>query len=323
MVKVIGPALSLGASKSLGNLLTFQKRRGGTAVYLKNKPGGREPFTPSYKQRDQRAIIGLLTAQWQSFTQAVKDQWNEDAKTAGEVGSGYHYWLKKAQTNLLFYHGLAGYWSFNGPVGPTVPDLSGNGNVLTLKPSYPTNAPLSVDGQNPKFGKELTFDGIDDYATAEHSLSLEPVNFTIIGWVCARTLTAQKVIAAKIIYPTSGYYFSIEQSPNRRISYGFAGATGWHGAYSTTGLTLGKRHFLAWSQEGPTTKLYIDGELDYTRVWAEGIKYGGVSKLWVGAEAGLDSLWDGLIDELRLYNRVLTPGEIKKQYEMFRRAERK
>ncbi len=99
MPKVVGPGFSLDATKSIGKKLTFQKRPSGPSVYFYKKPGSRAPFVPTASQVSQRIKVGGLVATWQAFSASVKAQWDDDAKRAGFVGTGYH----------LFLHKNAGY----------------------------------------------------------------------------------------------------------------------------------------------------------------------------------------------------------------------
>lgn len=67
---------------------------------------------------------------------------------------------------------------------------------------------------------------------------------------------------------------------------------------------------LVW-QSGSSLKLYIDGQLDpllYDMGPATGT-ISGVQKLMVGCGAQ-GTHWDGMIDDVRIYNRVLDPNEI-------------
>ena len=183
MPKLFGPAMSLDAKGSLGKTVTFQKRPSGHTIYPYKKPGDREPFESSPKQKDQRGIIGLLTAHWQCMTEVQRTAWNDLATSLKLQISGYHYWLRTAQKNLLQYHGLAGYWSFNRMVGAYTPDLSGNGNDGLFSPSYPSNCPVLIDSINKKFGKAGQFDGIDNYVNCGNDASLNSTDaITIEAW---------------------------------------------------------------------------------------------------------------------------------------------
>jgi len=95
MSKVTGPLFSLGASKTLRDTLTFQRRPSGHAVYLKTQPGKVTPFTPSAGQIAQRAVIATRVSDWQALSASDKANWDALAIAAGYIGTGYHYYIHK------------------------------------------------------------------------------------------------------------------------------------------------------------------------------------------------------------------------------------
>jgi len=103
MAKVLGPALSISASKSLKKTVTFQRRPSGHAIYPHTKPGDREPFTPSTKQNNQRQIIGNLVEQWKILSQNQKDAWDREASQIGYIGTGYHYFIHTKGAHSIIY----------------------------------------------------------------------------------------------------------------------------------------------------------------------------------------------------------------------------
>ena len=100
MSKVIAPLMSLSASKTLKKTLTFQERKSGSVVYKHTKPGDINPFTPSVSQQTQRSRIADLVSEWQALSDAEKKLWNEAAKEADYIGTGYHYFIHKS---VIYY----------------------------------------------------------------------------------------------------------------------------------------------------------------------------------------------------------------------------
>lgn len=95
MPRVFGPCFSLTASKSLRKKIVYQRKKGLNLVGKYRKPGSREPTEMSDLQACQRADIGFLVVAWQDLTEAERVQWDEDAKSAGFIGTGYHYFIHK------------------------------------------------------------------------------------------------------------------------------------------------------------------------------------------------------------------------------------
>jgi len=138
MAKVIGPCLSLDAAGTIGKLGTFQKRLSGHSLYLRNFPGGREPFSPSPAQNVQRAAFKVVAQQWATLDSNYKDQWDDLAKEIGEVGTGFHLYCKlkgvnPTMVNVLDFDGINDYVNLGTDfLGTTALTIEGWFNVRTV-----------------------------------------------------------------------------------------------------------------------------------------------------------------------------------------------
>ena len=95
MAKLVGPALSLDASKSMKKTLTFQRTKTGNKVYKWTKPGGRAPFLVSSAQLAQRALYQAAVLAWNALSSTQKAAYNATAKAIGYLGTGYNYFLRQ------------------------------------------------------------------------------------------------------------------------------------------------------------------------------------------------------------------------------------
>jgi hypothetical protein len=87
---------------------------------------------------------------------------------------------------------------------------------------------------------------------------------------------------------------------------------GW--LYGTSDLvTDGKWHHVASTYDGATIRLYVDGQLESSFA-RSGTIPAGTSPLAIGARPGVN-YYAGLMDEFTIYNRALTPFEIKATYD--------
>ena len=163
MSKINGPLFSMDAYGTIGKSLSYSKKKQNNIVSKYSKPGDVSPGESSPRQKDQRSIIRLITIHWQCMDDIDRLTWETAAKAARFKGSGYHYFLHLAQTDLLTYLGLAGYWSMNYETSGQIKDLSGNGNHGILSPVYPCDCPTLVDSFNKKLGKAALFNGISNY----------------------------------------------------------------------------------------------------------------------------------------------------------------
>jgi hypothetical protein len=91
---------------------------------------------------------------------------------------------------------------------------------------------------------------------------------------------------------------------------------------SKTPVVDGQWHFLVGTYDGQTSKIYIDGKLDVEKKWekATPMKHNDVD-ITIGCLAVPEpnpydhAFFDGLIDEVRLYNRVLSDEEVQTLYQ--------
>jgi len=73
MPKVIGPLFSLGARKTIGRTLTFQRRPSGHAVFIRTTP-----YDPkSTSQLSHREIVSDAVYHWRQLTDEQKQQWED------------------------------------------------------------------------------------------------------------------------------------------------------------------------------------------------------------------------------------------------------
>ena len=91
MAKVDGPLLSLDASGTIANTLTFSKWKG--INYVRQKVNPSNPQTAA--QTTQRTIFADAVALWQTKDAATKTSWNDRAKALGYNMSGFNLFVQQ------------------------------------------------------------------------------------------------------------------------------------------------------------------------------------------------------------------------------------
>ncbi|KKP84865.1 MAG: MSHA biogenesis protein MshQ, partial [Candidatus Moranbacteria bacterium GW2011_GWF2_35_54] len=209
----------------------------------------------------------------------------------------------KAQT---LSDGLVGYWkmdesTWNGTAGE-VEDASGN-----------NNHGIAVGGASTtvgKFGSGGGFDGVDDWVSTNVTLPAYPI-FTYSSWVKISSAPASTYV---IIGPKDGADPDFKIYSDRRLllqSSGI-GTVGW----STGVVPLNEWTHVAVFCDASNKKytFYINGQLSGSGTYA-GDYFITTSKLEIGSRyLGASSFFNGNIDETRIYNRALSPDEIKQLY---------
>ena len=165
-----------------------------------------------------------------------------------------------------------------------------------------------------KSGKALNFAGVSDLVTLP---SIEPTSFTVEGWFKANS---DKVNTIYGMPSTQSSYKDITIKVN---------SGGVIQAYFGRGTTLrnyvhndlfnvndGSWHQVVTTYNEVTLKatVYVDKLSAPSSVLGSAIVYSGQPK-WIGAYGLASSYSDGVIDSLRIWNRVLSPQEIRWSYE--------
>lgn len=309
MAKTKGPLLSLDAHGTLADLLTYSSKRSGSQVRLYNKP-----LKPaSAKQRGQRRLTEFLVAQWQNMSAGDKATWEANAAKSGLNLEGYHYFLREAQRNLYLHTGLVGYWHCNEIVGGKVLDLSGNANHAALEPDCPTNAPILANSKDSRVNKALLYDGVDEYIEIPNSPSLNPAKITIEFLVHPLTAEYQVIIAKHfniyLLFLTNwnAITFEFRDSGNNERS-----------VTSPAIYPKDVWHWAAMSYDGISARWYLNGVKRET----DGANFGDlylVDTHPVSFGVRTQDKWayfHGYLDEMCIYNRVLSDAEIKTRYKI-------
>jgi hypothetical protein len=136
----------------------------------------------------------------------------------------------------------------------------------------------------------------------------QPVEMTVSVWINRARRKAAGAIITRHLGPTKQNYFYLGYGEdNLRVWSG-----SWTGWTTTQHEPTGTWTHVAFTHRGRTTRLYVDGKL--AREQHDGTPRGaGVtdSPLTIGAAAPWPNHhFDGAVDELRLYDRALTPDEI-------------
>ncbi len=207
--------------------------------------------------------------------------------------------------------GLVGYWTFDEGTGTTAADSSGNGNTGTL-----TNGPTWQSESDCKVGGCLLFDGVTEYGTVADADSLDLPNgssISLSGWFKTNTISGRHMIMDKggscihfnYGFGLSGTNLDMRHQSTDRVSANITVDTStWH-------------HFTAVYGDA-ADRFYYDGSLVETQLgsWGESP---GIENLYFGAARNtcvpeFTDYFDGLIDDVRIYNRALSAAEIQAIY---------
>lgn len=199
-----------------------------------------------------------------------------------------------------------GYWKFDEGSGDVAGDSSGNENDGTL-----VNNPTWVSGL---LGQALEFDGVDDYVTIPDSPSLDinGAGITFMAWIYSPGFQDYGWIMGKgQSGPWDDMVWWLLPRSNGAIRYGIkSGGSTIERLDIPVGLAINTWQHVAVVYDGSYMRFYLNG--------VERDSYPKTGNLDVNDAPiliGLDG-WSptnhyrGKIDEVKIYNRALSPEEI-------------
>ena len=202
--------------------------------------------------------------------------------------------------------------SFDDQTNPTK-DGSGYGDNGTITGAiFSSDTPHSMTGTGTgRFS--LSFDGNNDYVGIDDSASLDirTSDFTIEAWIKRNTLNAWHVIVRKDnAGQTTGYEFYIDS--NNRLLLIIKSSF----YYGNTIIDSNWHHVAVSADRDGNAVFYIDGKSSGTsNISASAGDISNAYKLGIGSSGtGGGDYFNGLIDEVRIYETALTLGEIQQHY---------
>ena len=207
--------------------------------------------------------------------------------------------------------GPVAHWRFDEGNGTTTYDSSNNSNDGQFMTA--ASSPTWTTG---KYGTALSFDGTDDYVSLVPNTSLEPSQFSIEAWVKGKG-NGQ----IYVYYPKGAHADGrgVTISPTS-ISFGDADGS-WAYVSRVSSHDSNTWTYITAVYDGSVMKLYVNGIFDNSATegitWTDGAGPNPPSKtavVGVGYNSGYQSYFNGLIDDVRIYNYARTPSQIQQDY---------
>ena len=197
--------------------------------------------------------------------------------------------------------GLLGCWNFNEAEGKTALDVSGNNRNGAL---VKTEREIGLQGN------ALRFNGRDAYVDCGKNAGLNSAEaLSVQVWFSADSGNASE----QCLLDKTNAYFVFFLSGQNQVRIGVRGSD-----EKTVDLSSSLKTGCGWHQvvltyAGNNLNLYVDGQLQAEKRLLEGIHAATDAPFFIGRSAA-GNFYQGLIDEVKIYSRALSAGEIKESY---------
>ncbi|MBN2133714.1 MAG: PASTA domain-containing protein [Sedimentisphaerales bacterium] len=191
--------------------------------------------------------------------------------------------------------GLLAHWKLDGDATDSA---GANHGIVHGNPVWTTG---KVDGA-------LRLDGVGDYVDCVNKAALSLTDqMTVAAWVnIAAVHPDWKSIIAK---GDSAWRLSTLPG-QRKFHFGVGGPPDYPDVDGVREVSLGQWHHVVGTYDGSTIRLYVDGVLDATLPYTGGID-ANTQPVFIGENSEMRGrTWQGLIDDVRVYNRVLYADEV-------------
>ena len=258
--------------------------------------------------------LTLINQSWNEFV-IVADQTIQSIPSSA---SWRNTQLASAEGADTLTQGLVGWWKFDEGSGTSVADASGNVNNGTL-----TNGPTwTTDGK--VGGGALSFNGSTQSILIGSASTLNITSsVTVSAWVKFSIVPGfYKGIVGRGVITTGSsnaqYALSINASGKLSFLVG-SGSTQYRAGEDIIPVAMQWYHLVGvYNSVAQTISLYVNGQLDKATIAGPASLNGGTlsgyGSVVLGKPYAQDYYLNGSLDDVRVYNRVLTSAEVLELY---------
>ncbi len=189
----------------------------------------------------------------------------------------------------------------------TSQDISGNGHDGTL-----FNGATYDAG---KLGQAFSFDGTNDYLAGPVIPEINPNSFSIALWVNAVAEGGNRLLADSSHGGTRNGSinwegFALQLTGANTVDFAFGNGSGFPHVTSTSIVADNSFHHVAATFDGSVLSMYVDGVFENSASYSGTPMISGRPFRLGNHDQLTNRALDGLLDDVRLYNEVLSPGQI-------------
>jgi prepilin-type N-terminal cleavage/methylation domain-containing protein len=201
--------------------------------------------------------------------------------------------------------GLVGYWPMNEGTGSSTIDQSGNGNSGTWSGTpIGSNGTYYTGGIVGSYAGD--FNGSNTYVNMGYPSILFPASFTISLWINPASIANSPFLIGS--GNSSGWdLYILTNQGVRLLNISGGSVTGYNG------ITLNTWSFIVATYSGGTVTIYQNGSKAISGSLTVGTPNGAFT-IGDNSTKGSSNVFNGSIDDVRLYASVLSPAEVMALY---------
>lgn len=250
-----------------------------------------------------------------------------DNGTGTFVNDSFIFFGEIPQQSTDWNNGLVALWHINEGSGTSISDSSGYGHTITLK-SNPTSysLPTFVSG---KFSNAVNFTNDIaniNYGNISYSKNDELDNvtknnsFTLSAWANSRSSCPSVAGTTEcFIISRAGAHLGLNLVSTNRWRFRIVNSTNNATTIDSSVITIGKWYLVTGTYDASTgnMSLYVNGSYQSSKIVTGGIRGYTTWYLGAGTSGGTwNQSFNGTIDEVAVWNRVLSAQEISNLYNL-------
>jgi hypothetical protein len=209
-------------------------------------------------------------------------------------------------TVVDLFPGLVAAYGFEEGSGTSVADRSGNGNTGTIAGASWTTAG--------RFGKALSFDGVNDWVTIAHAAELSlTTGMTLEAWVYPTANGGGAWREVLIKEQTGDQLYNLYSNNEVNVpafqAYAAAQPATVQRVPGPSELPVNSWTHLAGTYDGTTMRFYVDGVQVGTKA-VSGNLLTSTGAVRIGGNSVWGEFFQGRIDEVRIFNVARTAAQI-------------
>lgn len=203
---------------------------------------------------------------------------------------------------------IVGFWRFEDDAK----DFAGDNDGTIFGNS------IFIEGRN-NIGKALSFDGVVDYVDCGDDTSLDITDeITVSAWVKpTNTISPESIIMTRTNAggdSTNWRFMAKVYGGNAGVNWGFRVDPSDDESVANSELISGNWYHLTVTYDGATVRFYLNGVADGTDSQTLALGTSHPVKIARGIGSAQNH-FNGIIDEVMIYNRVLSGEEVEELYE--------